>query len=993
MGVLKTQKGKTEEKKTLRGSLGSSHVGIPNSALLSMCESGGMEPPPPGDTGTLGSRILERQPSVQPRPQAQIPQAEAEADRLSATVFSGTPEGVKADMGRRLGADFSGVRFHMDSAAAQMADAIGAKAYTAGSDVYFGTGGFDAAIAAHELVHTVQQGAVDSGAATLSTPLGGIQMVPDPKRWKIGQHQRMDEEEENPPPLPPRYSEENPPPLPPRYSEQNPPPLPPRYSEENPPPLPPRYSEENPPPLPPRNTQWQKAAKPTGARKMSALGAARQPAEPEAKGLSGWFRKHFSSKKKKEKDDEESFSISTPGSAAFSRPAPSQAQPAAQGQSQQGSGGAGDTMKQVAEGFHKEAQVFQESPALSEKEQAFSGEGTSPYEKLVQAFRQMELVKQGISPDPESYDRLYESCAAAEIAAEYVKSHPKEVPWRQRSSALRLAAQVSATAKGRTKVLEGCREDQIQSGLWIYHTQGSREEEVSAESAAKFDSMTDTELKDYNALREQRGQKAQSMDLYKLNALKVQTQKLSDYAASVAGSAEKYRDILDRISRKEPLKEGELATLRRALGFAEYLQAVLQRCRNRQADMTANAKVYEAESKRVKDLPKDDKARQKFEWESADRRNQADTISEFVNYGILPCGCALWPVLEAGLGMPVTVSPSSQNQDLLLKSTMPSVLRAKIQEAEALEALDPKKAAQPGKEPSALEKFQATIRDQAQPGMSQLKPEQVKLLMDSMDETENVHQARMVAEKLEWETTQRLAGAFPKEKGKDGGKKPGVEVQKPGGGTIVQAPADVIRDYTASSASFRALANGTSSDEGAKMKQEAMDKLLEKMAAGHTAPRVTYRYMAYDDKAQCPYGAAQGNAIRVGDLVTDPNFVSTSAGKQFIQGKEATTLNPAQVNMVIYGSSGVPIATKEGSYSNGAQMQPQKSRDTRLLGESAGKVRGAGQAEVLYPRNTVFKVLAIEKKEEGGRVIYKVALSEVQGDQASGPAKNAYSGA
>ena len=89
----------------------------------------------------------------------------------------------------------------------------------------------------------------------------------------------------------------------------------------------------------------------------------------------------------------------------------------------------------------------------------------------------------------------------------------------------------------------------------------------------------------------------------------------------------------------------------------------------------------------------------------------------------------------------------------------------------------------------------------------------------------------------------------------------------------------------------------------------------------------------------------------------------------------------------------MPIATKEGSYSNAAQMQPQKSRDTRLLGESAGKVRGAGQAEVLYPRNTVFKVLAIEKKEEGGRVIYKVALSEVKEAKAGGPAKNAYTGA
>lgn len=148
-------------------------AGIPNSALLSLWDSAGLAGGP-----ELEQSILARQ----PRLQAQIPQAEREADQLSAQVSAGSPEGVKADMGRRLGADFSGVRFHTGAEAAARADAMGARAFTTGMDVYFGSGGFDAAIAAHELVHTVQQGGVDSGVSTLSTPAGGVQMWPGRKK-------------------------------------------------------------------------------------------------------------------------------------------------------------------------------------------------------------------------------------------------------------------------------------------------------------------------------------------------------------------------------------------------------------------------------------------------------------------------------------------------------------------------------------------------------------------------------------------------------------------------------------------------------------------------------------------------------------------------------------------------------------------------------------------------------------------------------------------
>ena len=80
-------------------------------------------------------------------------------------------------MGRKMGADFSGVRFHTGKAAEAKASAVDARAYTSGNDVYFGEGGFDPAIAAHELVHTAQQGMVAAATPTVATPVGGVQRV------------------------------------------------------------------------------------------------------------------------------------------------------------------------------------------------------------------------------------------------------------------------------------------------------------------------------------------------------------------------------------------------------------------------------------------------------------------------------------------------------------------------------------------------------------------------------------------------------------------------------------------------------------------------------------------------------------------------------------------------------------------------------------------------------------------------------------------------
>ncbi|MEU8763161.1 DUF4157 domain-containing protein [Streptomyces sp. NPDC048659] len=72
---------------------------------------------------------------------------------------SGRPldDATRTDMEARLGADFSDVRVHDDSAARASAAEVGARAYTSGSHVVIGDGGADRHTLAHELTHVIQQ--------------------------------------------------------------------------------------------------------------------------------------------------------------------------------------------------------------------------------------------------------------------------------------------------------------------------------------------------------------------------------------------------------------------------------------------------------------------------------------------------------------------------------------------------------------------------------------------------------------------------------------------------------------------------------------------------------------------------------------------------------------------------------------------------------------------------------------------------------------------
>lgn len=109
----------------------------------------------------------------------------------------GTPldAGTRSSMESAFGASFEGVRVHTDDRASKSAEAVGANAYTVGSDVVFKSGQFNPATPtgqrtlAHELAHVVQQsqGPVDGSDAP-----GGIRLSSPSDRFEQAAEETAD---------------------------------------------------------------------------------------------------------------------------------------------------------------------------------------------------------------------------------------------------------------------------------------------------------------------------------------------------------------------------------------------------------------------------------------------------------------------------------------------------------------------------------------------------------------------------------------------------------------------------------------------------------------------------------------------------------------------------------------------------------------------------------------------------------------------------------
>ena len=89
-------------------------------------------------------------------------------------------DGVRSSMEQGFGADFSGVRVHTGGESDALNRSLNARAFTTGNDIFFGSGEYNPGssggqeLIAHELTHTVQQGAAGAQRETIQRRVTNI---------------------------------------------------------------------------------------------------------------------------------------------------------------------------------------------------------------------------------------------------------------------------------------------------------------------------------------------------------------------------------------------------------------------------------------------------------------------------------------------------------------------------------------------------------------------------------------------------------------------------------------------------------------------------------------------------------------------------------------------------------------------------------------------------------------------------------------------------
>lgn len=234
------------------------------------------------------------------------------------------------------------------------------------------------------------------------------------------------------------------------------------------------------------------------------------------------------------------------------------------------------------------------------------------------------------------------------------------------------------------------------------------------------------------------------------------------------------------------------------------------------------------------------------------------------------------------------------------------------------------------------------------------------LLIGKMKGGQELARAREIAAQIEAETAQLIQAVPAVQRG---------------------AVENAIKDYVTSSTNIQNNARGDPA--GINDSVRNLDAALQAIRAQMTESqktRIVYRSISYDSVGDIPYGRAGAPSISVGDAVYDTGFLSTSEHRQFILGKTQTKKVAGLLRLAIHGKSGVPIAIHffEGakmSYSNANEkamwdIEQKKKSDLQRAWESAfGAGPAAGQAEVLFPRNTTFAVTTIERTKGAVNVV------------------------
>ena len=127
----------------------------------------------------IARKINRRQAQRQADGNGVAPHAAEAVSRAGGESGAALPGSVQRKFEGSLGADLSGVRVHTGASSAAAANSLGAHAYTTGQNVHFAAGQYDPGsrageqLLAHEVAHTVQQGAGGGGVQNkleVSTP-------------------------------------------------------------------------------------------------------------------------------------------------------------------------------------------------------------------------------------------------------------------------------------------------------------------------------------------------------------------------------------------------------------------------------------------------------------------------------------------------------------------------------------------------------------------------------------------------------------------------------------------------------------------------------------------------------------------------------------------------------------------------------------------------------------------------------------------------------
>ncbi|MDX7990067.1 ADP-ribosyltransferase [Xenorhabdus littoralis] len=136
--------------------------------------------------------------------------------------------------------------------------------------------------------------------------------------------------------------------------------------------------------------------------------------------------------------------------------------------------------------------------------------------------------------------------------------------------------------------------------------------------------------------------------------------------------------------------------------------------------------------------------------------------------------------------------------------------------------------------------------------------------------------------------------------------------------------------------------------------------------------------MTYADNATFSLWHTTGEKqINVGDIVSDRTYLSTSAHRGFLDFKHKEDKGETRyVKIALLSTKGINI-TDISQYNNDLEKSAFKLNSNKTLKE---KRQGppAGQAEILFPKKTAFKVHSIK---QDGRNTY-VLLNDMSSDAA-----------